>query len=194
MSIGVAVIGAGIVGGGTIKTLIDNRDVVRAKAGQDVRLTHVCDINHAALAEFDLTGVTVTGKASVLNESPDVDVVCELIGGLEPARTFILNALRAKKNVVTANKYLLATHGPELSETAARNGVELRYEAAVAGGIPIIKALREGLAANRISHVYGILNGTCNYILSRMTYEGLEFGPALKRAQELGFAETPPDL
>ena len=194
MSIGVAVIGAGIVGGGTIKTLIDNRDVVRAKAGQDVRLTHVCDINHAALAELDLTGVTVTGKASVLNESPDVDVVCELIGGLEPARTFILNALRAKKNVVTANKYLLATHGPELSETAARNGVELRYEAAVAGGIPIIKALREGLAANRISHVYGILNGTCNYILSRMTYEGLEFGPALKRAQELGFAETPPDL
>lgn len=194
MAVGIAIIGAGIVGGGVIKTLIGNRDVIAAGAGRDIALSHVCELNRDALKEFILDGVTITKDAAVINQDPSVRVVCELIGGIEPAKTFILDALNAGKNVVTANKMLLAYHGPELSEAAVRNGVELRYEAAVAGGIPIIKALREGLSANRIGYIYGILNGTCNYILSRMTYDGLDFDTVLKQAQDLGFAETPPDL
>ena len=194
MPLGVGVVGAGTVGGGVVKTLLSNGDTVARNAGVEVCLAHVAELDQACLDEFDLTGVKTTADAEALIADPDVDVVCELIGGLEPAKTFILEALAAKKNVVTANKMLLAHAGPELCRAAADNGVELRYEAAVAGGIPIIKALREGLAANEIEYVYGILNGTCNYILSRMTYEGLEFDDALGRAIELGFAETPPDL
>lgn len=194
MSFGVGVIGAGVVGGGVVKTLLQNGDVLRANTGIDIRLTHVCEINPDNLKEFDLAGVTVTDGPETLFQDPDLKVVCELIGGEEPARTFILGALNAGKNVVTANKMLLAMHGPELTAAAVENGVDLRYEAAVAGAIPIIKALRESLAANRILSIDGIVNGTCNYILSRMTYEGLDFDSVLAQAQELGFAETPPDL
>jgi len=194
MLLNVAVIGAGTVGGGVIRTLLENGDVLRAKVGHDIRLTHVCEVNAKNLESLDLRGVTVTGDADSLFANPDIHVVCELIGGKEPARTFILKALRAKKHVVTANKMLLALHGPELTRAAVENGVDLRYEAAVAGTIPIIKALREGLAANRIQSIYGILNGTCNYILSRMTYEGLAFDDVLRQAQAKGFAESPPDL
>jgi homoserine dehydrogenase len=194
MSVGVGVIGGGVVGGGAIKTLRTNAPAISERSGADVALVHVADLNTALFEEFDLDGVTVGADAHALIQDPAVQIVVELIGGLEPARTFILEALNAKKDVVTANKMLVAHHGPELCEAAASNGVELRYEAAVAGGIPIIKALREGLSANRIQHVYGILNGTCNYILSRMTYDGLDFGEALRQAMELGFAETPPDL
>ncbi len=194
MSYGVAVIGAGIVGGGVVKTLLENGDLLRANTGIDIRLTHVCEINPDNLKEFDLTGVTVTDDAETLWNDPAIDVVCELIGGEEPAKTFILAALKAGKNVVTANKMLVALHGPELTRAAVDHGVDLRYEAAVAGTIPIIKALREALVGNRIRSVDGILNGTCNYILTRMTYDGLEFEEVLRQAQELGFAETPPDL
>ena len=194
MALGVAVIGAGTVGGGVVKTLLENTDVIARNAGVDVRLTHVCELDPHALDQFDLRDVTVTPDASKINKAKDVHVVCELIGGLEPAKTFILDALHAGKHVVTANKMLLATYGPELAKAARDNKVELRYEAAVAGGIPIIKALREGLAANRISFIYGILNGTCNYILTRMTYEGLDFDDVLAQAMEQGFAEKPPDL
>ncbi len=194
MPCGVAVIGAGIVGGGVVKTLLDNGDLLRANTGIDIRLTHVCEINPDNLKEFDLSGVTVSDDPERLWNDASIDVVCELIGGEEPAKTFVLAALNAGKNVVTANKMLLALHGPELTRAAVDNGVDLRYEAAVAGTIPIVKALREGLVANRICSVDGILNGTCNYILTRMTYDGLEFEDVLAQAQELGFAETPPDL
>lgn len=194
MRIGVGVIGAGTVGGGVIKALQANRAQITHKAGVDVALAHVAELKQECLSEFDLTGVTVSRDAEALVGDPAVDVVCELIGGTGAAKTFILKALKAGKNVVTANKMLLAKAGPELCRAAVENGVELRYEASVAGGIPIIKALREGLAANRIEFIYGILNGTCNYILSRMTYDGLDFGEALSQAQALGFAETPPDL
>jgi homoserine dehydrogenase len=190
----VAVVGAGTVGGGVIEFLRRNADLLAANAGQEIALTHVCELNEEALKEFDLTDVTVTQDASSLFTDPSVDVLCELIGGVGAAKTLTIEALKAGKHVVTANKMLLACHGPELTEAAQTGGVELRYEAAVAGGIPIIKALREGLAANRIEHAYGILNGTCNYILSRMTYEGLAFDDVLKQAMTLGFAETPPDL
>jgi len=194
MPFGVGVIGAGTVGGGVIKTLLGNRDVIQGKAGAEVVLAHVAEMNADCLAVFDLSGVTASHDAQALIADPSVDVVCELIGGLEPAKRFILDALAAGKHVVTANKMLLAEAGAELCRAAVANGVELRYEAAVAGGIPIIKALREGLAANRIQSVCGILNGTCNYILSQMTNEGLEFEAALAEAIEKGFAETPPDL
>ena len=177
-----------------VKTLLSNHELIAQQSGVQVYLTHVADLNTACLSEFDLSGVTVGSDAKALIVDPDVQVVCELIGGLEPAKTFIIEALNAGKSVVTANKMLLAYHGPELCKAAVDNGVELRYEAAVAGGIPIIKALREGLSANHVNMIYGILNGTCNYILSRMTYEGLEFGETLEQAVALGFAETPPDL
>ena len=194
MSINVGLIGAGVVGGGVVHTLLNNRDVVSAGAGQEVQLTRICEINPENLKEFDLTGVHVTDNAAELNKDPELNVVCELIGGIEPAKTFILDALSSGKHVVTANKMLVAYHGPELAEAARNNRVHLKYEAAVAGAIPIIKALREGLAANRIQSIYGILNGTCNYILTRMTYEGLDFDTVLEQAQAAGFAETPPDL
>ena len=194
MTMGVGVIGAGTVGGGVIETLLTHSDAIQQRAGVDVSLVHAADRDVALLGAYDLGSARVSDDAQTLIDDPNVDVVVELIGGLEPARTFILAALNAGKHVVTANKMLLAVHGAELCRAAVKNGVDLRYEASVAGGIPIIKALREGLAANRIQFVYGILNGTCNYILSRMTYEQLEFSDVLEQAVEKGFAETPPDL
>jgi homoserine dehydrogenase len=194
MPFGVGVIGAGTVGGGVIRTLLDHRETLSRRSGVDVVLSHVAEKDARRLEGLDLTGVKVSSDASALIADPDVTVVVELIGGLEPAKTLILRALSAKKNVVTANKMLLAHHGPELSRAALENGVDLRYEASVAGTIPIIKALREGLVANEIESAYGILNGTCNYILTQMTYKGMEFDEALAQAIELGFAETPPDL
>ena len=194
MPVGVGVIGAGTVGGGVIKTLLSHREMIAQKAGVDIVLRRVAELRPQCLVEFDLPAAMVTLDAETLINDPSVGIVCELIGGVGAAKQFILKALNAKKHVVTANKMLLAHAGPELCRAAIENGVELRYEASVAGGIPIIKALREGLAANRIDFIYGILNGTCNYILSRMTYEGLEFREALSQAQRLGFAETPPDL
>ena len=194
MACGVGVIGAGTVGGGVIETLLANAGVIADKTGLEVRLKHVAELQQELLDEFGLDEVTMSADAKALIADPDVDVVCELIGGVEPAKTFILEALKAGKHVVTANKMLLAMAGPELAAAAVENKVELRFEAAVGGTIPIIKAIRESLAANHIHAVYGILNGTCNYILTRMTEEGLEFADALRQAQALGFAETPPDL
>lgn len=194
MPFGVGLIGAGTVGGGVLTTLRNNHDLIATRTGCDIQLVHVADKNLKQLDGFDLTGITVSQDANTLIADPAVNVVVELIGGLEPARTFVLRALEARKSVVTANKMLLAHHGPELNQAAQKAGVELRYEAAVAGTIPIIKSLREALVANRIKSVYGILNGTCNYILTQMTYQGLEFQAALDQAIKLGFAETPPDL
>ena len=194
MALGVGIIGAGTVGGGVIETLLGNAGVIAEKTGAEVALKHVADLNVEAFNAYDLNGVTIGSDANALINDPEVHVVCELIGGEEPARTFILNALNAKKHVVTANKMLMALHGEELNKAAIDNSVELRYEAAVAGTIPIIKAIRESLASNNIKGIYGILNGTCNYILTRMSLEGLEFSDVLDQAVALGFAETPPDL
>ncbi len=195
MSLGIGVIGAGTVGGGVIQTLLTQKNAIARKTSAQLELVHIADTLPERFKEFALgPNVRTSTDATALIEDPNVAVMCELIGGLQPAKRFIAQALRAGKHVVTANKMLLAHSGPELCQIAQEHGVELRYEAAVAGGIPIIKALREGLAANNIQRVYGILNGTCNYILSRMTYDGLDFADALRQAQELGFAETPPDL
>ncbi len=194
MTTRVGVIGAGTVGGGVIETLLANTGVVADKTGLDLRLVHVAELQTELLEGFDLEDVRTSGDARALIADPEVDVVCELIGGTEPAKTFILEAIAAGKHVVTANKMLLAMHGAELSQAAIDKGVELRYEAAVAGAIPIVKAIRESLAANHIHAVYGIMNGTCNYILTRMSQEQLPFDDVLCQAQEKGFAETPPDL
>lgn len=194
MSFGVGVIGAGTVGGGVIQTLLQNRGIITEKTDLDVVLRHVAELNDDLLEGYDLKDVKVTRDALALINDPEVHVVCELIGGEQPAKKFMLAALNAGKHVVTANKMLLAKYGPELTEAAIANNVELRYEAAVAGTIPIIKALRESLVANHINGVYGILNGTCNYILTRMAEEGLEFDAVLQQAIAQGFAETPPDL
>lgn len=196
MQCGVGIIGAGTVGSGVIETLLSNAEVIKDKTGAEVALRHVAELRSERLKDFDLeaAGVKVGNDAAALIENPEVSVVCELIGGFEPAKSFILKALNAGKHVVTANKMLLAEAAVELTGAAVKNGVELRFEAAVGGTIPIIKAVRESLAANHIQAVYGILNGTCNYVLSHMTFEGLEFENALQQAIERGFAETPPDL
>ncbi len=194
MKTGVGIIGAGTVGGGVIEILSANTDVIQDKTGAQVSLRHVAELRQELLKDIPLDGITVSNDAMALIHDPEVSVVCELIGGVEPAKRFILDAMNEGKHVVTANKMLLAKAGPELVETAIKNGVQLRFEAAVAGAVPIIKALREGLAANHIHSIHGILNGTCNYILSRMTYEGLEFEETLQQAIAKGFAETPPDL
>src|SRR3989454_6575786 len=160
-----------------------------------------CRLSLAAIADTDLTRpregldlrrLPMTNDAGRVLDDPSVDVVIELVGGLEPARTFILRALAAGKHVVTANKALLAHHGAELYAEARRRGVTLAFEAAVAGGIPLIRAVRDGLVANRIRSVFGIVNGTCNYILSKMTDEGLDFSLVLKEAQAHGYAEADP--
>lgn len=194
MPLGVGIIGVGTVGGGVVQTLQANGSLIADRTGRAVALRHVATRTRSKLDAFDLNGVTVSDDPMAVIADPEVEVVCELIGGEEPAKTYVLAALNAGKHVVTANKLLLAKHGPELNEAALANGVDLRYEAAVAGGVPVIKALREGLAANRVEYVYAILNGTCNYILSRMTYDGLDFAPVLEQAIEKGFAEQPPDL
>jgi homoserine dehydrogenase len=193
MRVGVA--GLGTVGAGVLRLLRDNADLVAARAGRAVEVTAVSARNRAADRGVDLSGVAWHADAVALAHDPDVDVVVELIGGSEgPARALAEAALAAGKPLVTANKALLAVHGAELAAAAEAAGVALGYEAAVAGGIPIIKALREGLAGNRISRVAGILNGTCNYILTVMREEKRDFHDVLADAQALGYAEADPSF
>jgi len=193
MRVGVA--GLGTVGAGVLRLLRDNAGLVAARAGREVEVTAVSARNRAADRGVDLGGVAWHEDAVALAHDPDVDVVVELIGGSEgPARALAEAALAAGKPLVTANKALLAVHGAELAAAAEAAGVALGYEAAVAGGIPIIKALREGLAGNRISRVAGILNGTCNYILTVMREEKRDFHDVLADAQALGYAEADPSF
>ena len=187
----IGIIGFGTVGQGLARTLLTQQDRLRAKVGTSLRLTRVADIAVDTLPpEFD--GVTLTKDAHDLFNDPELDIVVELIGGMEPARTFLLEAIGRGKHVVTANKALLSVHGKEIFDAAVKNNVEVGFEASVGGGIPIIKAMKEGLVANRVNYIKGIMNGTANYILSQMTDKGLPFGDVLKKAQELGFAEADP--
>lgn len=186
------VIGFGTVGTGVVKLLERNADVIRRKVGGEIRIERIADLDVVTDRGIPLRdGILTTNVNEILN-NPDIDVVVELIGGYEPARSFLLKAIAGGKHVVTANKALLATHGDELFRAAAEKGVALLFEAAVGGGIPILSAIRGNMAANRFSTVTGILNGTCNYILTKMTAEGADFHTTLKRAQELGFAEADP--
>ncbi|MHB8882074.1 MAG: homoserine dehydrogenase [Thermodesulfovibrionales bacterium] len=190
--INVGIIGFGTVGTGTAKILIGNRTVIRERTGIDIRLRRIADLDITRDRGLRLPKGTLTKDAGELINDPDIQVIVELIGGTTIAKDVMLRALRAGKHVVTANKALLATHGSEIFRTARKHQVHVGFEAAVAGGIPIIKVVREGLVANRIKAVYGIINGTTNYILTKMTDEKAEFTEVLKEAQKLGYAEADP--
>ena len=190
----VALLGLGTVGKGTWNVLRRNQEEIARRAGRSIRITWIAEraIDIAREATKGVEGVNISADANEVLERPDVDIVVELIGGLEPARTFILKAIANGKHVVTANKALLAHHGNEIFAAAHAKGVTVAFEAAVAGGIPIIKALREGLTANRIEWIAGIINGTSNFILSEMREKGASFADVLKQAQALGYAEADP--
>jgi len=186
--------GFGTVGSGLAKILHENREIILARTGRPIAITTVL-VRDLTKKRAVATGPEVRFTANPEDLlGPDIDVVVELMGGVELAKSLITRALEAGKHVVTANKHLLALHGPELSALAARKGLGLFYEASVAGGIPIVQTLREGLGANRIERLTGILNGTANYILSEMTTNHLDFATALKQAQDLGYAEADPTL
>jgi homoserine dehydrogenase len=188
-------LGLGTVGAGVVKLLETQRATLEERAGCGLRLARIADLDVARPREgLDLSRLPLATDAAAVLDDPAIDVVVELVGGLEPARTFILKALAAGKHVVTANKALLAHHGVQLYDEARRRGVTLAFEAAVAGGIPLIRAVKDGLVANRILSVAGIVNGTCNYVLSKMTDEGLDFAEVLKEAQDRGYAEADPTL
>jgi len=190
--INVGLLGIGTVGGGTWEVLNRNADEIRRRAGRAIRITQVAD------KDVKKAGALVKGQAQVLSDayavvrSPGVEIIVELIGGTTIAKDLVLEAIAHGKHVVTANKALLATHGNEIFAAAQKKGVMVAFEAAVGGGIPIIKALREGLTANRIEWIAGIINGTSNFILSEMRDKGLAFGDALKDAQARGYAEADP--
>ncbi len=193
LSVGIA--GLGTVGGGVLRLLRDNAELVGARAGREIRVVAVSARDRARDRGVSLDGMRWHDQPAALAGDDGVDVVVELIGGSDdPARGLVLAALAAGKPVVTANKALLARHGVELARAAEQGGVALSYEAAVAGGIPIIKTLREGLAGNRIRRVAGILNGTCNYILTSMRERGADFADVLAEAQKLGYAEADPSF
>ncbi len=190
--INVALLGFGTVGSGTAKILLEQAELLEKRAGCPVRLKWICDKDLETDRGFPVPREILTDDLARVMDDPDVHIFIELIGGLEPARTFVLDAISRGKHVVTANKALLAVHGHEIFRAASDNGVEVGFEASVAGGIPVIKAVREGLVANNIHTVLGILNGTANYILTRMTDEGMPFDLVLREAQELGYAEADP--
>ena len=188
----VGLLGIGTVGSGTFKVLQRNQEEIRRRAGRGIAITMVADIDVARARSIVGDAVAVVADAREVIANPDIDIVIELIGGCGIARKLVLEAIAAGKHVVTANKALLAVHGSEIFAAARDKGVMVAFEAAVAGGIPIIKALREGLTANRIEWVAGIINGTTNFILSEMRSKGLDFGVVLKEAQRLGYAEADP--
>ena len=188
----VGLLGIGTVGGGTFTVLKRNQEEIRRRAGRGIEITMVADLNTALAQQVVGDAAQIVSDARAVIANPDVDVVVELIGGYGIAKALVLEAIAAGKHVVTANKALLAVHGTEIFAAARAKGVIVAFEAAVAGGIPIIKALREGLTANQIQWVAGIINGTTNFILSEMRDKGLDFDVVLKEAQRLGYAEADP--
>jgi len=192
--IGIGLIGFGTVGAGVVDGLQRNRKVMAQRLGVDVVLKKIADVDTATDRGVAVDPALLTTDAMAVIHDPEIKVVVELIGGTGVAKTFVLAALNAGKAVVTANKKLLAEYGEEIFGTAERNGVDIYFGASVGGGIPIIRVLREGLAGNEIQSIHGILNGTCNYILTRMENEGLPFDKVLKAAQKAGYAEADPGL
>ncbi|MFZ9286400.1 MAG: homoserine dehydrogenase [Burkholderiaceae bacterium] len=191
-AIQVGLLGIGTVGSGTFEVLRRNQEEIRRRAGRGIEITMVADLDTERARKVVGNAARVVGDAREVIANPDIDIVIELIGGYGIAKALVLEAIAAGKHVVTANKALLAVHGTEIFEAAQRRGVMVAFEAAVAGGIPIIKALREGLTANRIQWIAGIINGTTNFILSEMRAKGLDFDVVLKEAQRLGYAEADP--
>jgi homoserine dehydrogenase len=190
--INVGLLGIGTVGGGTFTVLTRNQDEIARRAGRPIRITVVADKDVERARQLTRGQARIVSDAFAVVADPEIDIVIELIGGYGVARELVMKAIENGKHVVTANKALLALHGNEIFAAAQRKGVMVAFEAAVAGGIPIIKALREGLTANRIEWIAGIINGTTNFILSEMREKGLAFDTVLKEAQRLGYAEADP--
>ncbi len=188
----VGLLGIGTVGAGTFTVLKRNQEEIRRRAGREIEIAMVADLDAERAKAIVGSSVVVVKDAHQVVDNPDIDIVVELIGGYGIARELVMKAIANGKHVVTANKALLATHGTEIFRAAQERGVMVAFEAAVAGGIPIIKALREGLTANRIQWIAGIINGTTNFILSEMRDKGLDFDVVLKEAQRLGYAEADP--
>jgi homoserine dehydrogenase len=189
----VGLLGLGTVGGGTVNVLAKNSNDIFRRTGCQVVVTKACarDITSPRICDTD--GITLTINPEEVTSDPEIQIVIELMGGEEPAKSLIIAALEQGKHVITANKALIANHGNELFAIAAKNNVTLAYEAAIAGGIPIVKAMREGLSANSIEWLAGIINGTGNFILTEMRDKGSDFSDVLKEAQELGYAEADPE-
>ena len=192
--VGVGILGFGTVGAGVADGLLRHREVMAARLGVDIVLRKIADLDITMDRGIAVPKEVLTTDASAAIADKDIQIVVETIGGTGIAKKLVLEALNAKKCVVTANKKLLAEYGREIFETARQNGVDIYFGASVGGGIPIIRVLREGLAGNDIESIHGILNGTCNYILTRMENEGLPFDDVLRDAQKLGYAEANPSL
>ncbi len=193
-TVGIGLLGFGTVGTGVVMGLQKNQGLLENRTGLKVELRRIADIDIARDRGISVPPGVLTRDAAAVVASPDVDIVVELIGGLNSARDLIVQALRCGKPVVTANKALLAEHGAELFKLAETNRTDIFFEASVGGGIPVIRSLREGLVSNHIHSIYGILNGTCNYILTRMEQNRMSFATALKEAQKAGFSEADPAL
>ena len=191
-TINVGLLGLGTVGGGTATVLLRNADEISARLGRRLKIVHVAGLGIASQTIVDPAETCLTEDAFEVVNDPEVQIVVELIGGYTLAKDLVLKAIANGKHVVTANKALIATHGPEIMKAATEQGVTVAYEASVGGGIPIIKAVREGLAGNRIQWIAGIINGTGNFILTEMRDKGRDFDEVLKEAQQLGYAEADP--
>ncbi len=190
----IGLIGFGTVGTGLLKILQENGKLLEKRLGIPIILKRISDLDVTRDRGVKVNPAILTPKASEVIDDPEISIVVELMGGLEPARSFILQAISRGKHIVTANKALLAVHGKEIFQAADEAGVDIGFEGSVGGGIPIIRSMKEGLVANKIQILFGILNGTSNYILSEMTQRGLNFQEVLKKAQELGYAEADPTL
>ncbi len=190
----VGLIGAGTVGCGVIKVLKNNQDIIENRSGVRLELAKIADTDPRRKRPVRIPKSKFTTDASEIIEDPTIPIVIELVGGTGVAKDFILRSIKHNKHVVTANKALLAHHGREIFSAASKNGVDVGFEASVGGGIPIIKSTKEGYSANNIVSIHGIMNGTCNYILSKMTEEGTEFKEVLRQAQEAGYAEADPSF
>ena len=190
--VNVGILGLGTVGSGTAKIIQENGDNIRLKVGAGIKVAKVLvrDLNRARAV--DIAEENLTTKAEDIVENPQIDIVVEVMGGIEPARTYILKAIANGKSIVTANKELMAKHGKEILEAAEKNKVAVQFEASVGGGIPIIRPMKRCLAANNIEQIMGIINGTTNYILTKMTDEGMDFQEVLAEAQKAGYAEADP--
>jgi homoserine dehydrogenase len=192
--VNIGIIGFGTVGLGTVQILFENRDLITSRVGSEIVIKKIADLDLETDRGIALAPGLLTKDAMEIIDDPQIDIVVELIGGLRQAKDYILLSLERGKHVVTANKALLAEHGEEIYRAAEKHGVSLAFEASVGGGIPVIRSLREGLSANRIRTIMGILNGTSNYILTRMSQKGLPYDQAVQEAIQLGYAEDPPTL
>jgi homoserine dehydrogenase len=193
-AINVGIIGYGTVGAGVARILLENRGLIKQRLGAEIVIRKICDIDITRDRGIAVDGSVLTTNVREVIEDPDIDIIVETVGGIDIAKEIIMAAIGSGKHVVTANKALLAEAGDDIFAAANRVGVDVNFEASVGGGIPIIRTLKEGLVGDRIQYIFGIMNGTCNYILTRMTNDDMEFSAALAEAQRLGYAEADPTL